>query len=70
MANKSQQDLAQAWATALRNALKGVTVARGKQLPEDFVTIAKGEMMVPKTAGAKPKGGGAGPGGKPHKPHY
>lgn len=65
MANKSQQDLAQSWATSLRTSLKGLTVAKGKQLPENLVTIAKGTMEIPKQqAGTPSKGGGAGKGKK------
>jgi hypothetical protein len=68
MAGKSQQDLAQEWATALRAALKDVKVAKGQQLPEDLVTIAKGQIEMPKQeAGTKPSGGGAGTGTKPEE---
>lgn len=68
LANKSRQDLAQSWATSLRTGLKGLTVAQGKQLPENLVTVAKGTMEMPKQqAGAKSKGGGAGAGTKEQK---
>lgn len=48
----SQEDLAQKWATNLREALKDVKVAKDGQLPENFIAVAKGELTT--------QGGGAG----------
>lgn len=53
--------LAQRWAESLRGALQEVKVSGNGRLPENWVTVAKGELTTPKReAGTKPKGGGAG----------
>ena len=65
LAGMTQQDLAQKWAEDLRGALKDLKLADGKP-KQDFVTVAKGEMTMPKQqAGTKSKGGGAGKGEPP-----
>lgn len=60
--NTNQQELAQRWASSLRGALQGYKLGKGETLPENFITIATGELTMP-------KGGGAGQAPeKPEKP--
>jgi hypothetical protein len=60
MAGKSAAELAEIWASDLRDILAGLTVTAKEDLPKDFVTIATGEIT-------RPAGGGAGTAPKPKK---
>lgn len=58
LADMAPRELAEQWATKLRDVVSGIEVTAQENLPTDFVTIATGQITTP-------VGGGAGAGTKP-----